>query len=251
MKVGCCVDAREIDAALGCGFDFLDLNGQELVGMSLHEVRKLAGKMGDVACRGIHAAVPAHIRMTGWSMDLNRVKEYFSCLARRMEVLKVRYLGIGSPASRTLPLDFSQERADQQMRAVLAEASRAYPQGLVLLESLNTGETNYINTIAHAARVVDGLDASRVGLVLDVYHLVLCGEGLDAVTKEVAGRIHYMHIADPVGRAFPSYSTDPSLFDLTRRAARATGVEEIAIEAKTKNLAQDAKRALDILAKVL
>lgn len=249
MKIGCCVHAQEIETALQCGFDFVDLNGQELAAMPLGAVKELAGRMRGATCLGLHATVPAQIRLAGEDFALDRVKAYFDILAPRARLLGVRYLGIGSPAARRLPPGYPVQRADEQMRLALTAAAAAYPQGEILLESLNPGETNYINTLSHAARVIAGLDAARVGLVLDVYHLVLCGEGAQAITGEIAGRIRYMHIADVAGRRYPWRGTDPDLFALARAAARITGAEEIAIEAGEALRAREARAARDILAK--
>lgn len=247
MKIGCCIDAPDLAQALRIGYDFVDLNGQELAAMPLPAVKDLAAELGQVPCMGLHATVPARVRLAGPDFSLDAVREYFYTLAERARICGVRYMGIGSPASRNLPQGFPVERADEQLRMALAAASEAYPQGMILLESLNPTETNYINTMAHAARILEGFEPARFGLVLDVYHFTLCGERAENLTEEIIRLVRYAHIADPIERRFPSADTDPALFAFTRSAAWRAGTEALAIEAVTSDLAGDGKAALEIL----
>lgn len=247
MKIGCCVDVCDAERVIAQGFDFVDLNGQELASMPLEAVRALADRLGRAPCIGLHATVPARVRLAGPDFSLAAAAAYFQGLAERARLLRVRYLGIGSPRSRSLPSDFPVARADAQMRDALRAAATAYPEGQILLESLNPTETNYINSLAHAARVIEGLDPARIGLVLDVFHFALCGERPGALTDAIAARVRYIHIADPVRRSFPSASTDPALLDFVRDAARRAGVTELAIEAGPSDLAKESEPALKVL----
>lgn len=245
MKIGCCIDCKDIMAAIEAGCEFIDLSGQELMALSLDEIIGIKRRLEQhcVPCIGVHAIVPPGIRLAGEGYSALILKNYFHALAERSQILEIQYWGIGSPASRALTADFPIDRADDQMRRTLEMAADAYPAGKILLESLNPQETNYINSIIHAACVIEPLDASRVGLVMDVYHHILCGERHLCLNDDILNRIEYMHIADPLGRRFPSEDMDPAIMDFAIQLAQASGTKAIAIEAKTTDFFKDCQRA--------
>lgn len=249
MKIGICVNLCDVDRAINMGYDFIDLNGQELASMPLNEVRDLARRLksSNVPCVGLHATLPPSIQLVGAGFREGAVVEYFSMLAKRADALDVNYIGIGSPASRRLAEGYDVKLADGQMRLSIQAATRAYPRGMVLLESLNGLETNYINTVSHAYQIIKDLPAESAGLVLDVYHFVLSGQSEESFTADLASRVKYIHIADPNGRRFPSRDTDKGLLRFAIEAALMANADKIAVEAVTDDLDNDGKKALDVL----
>ena len=86
---------------------------------------------------GIHASVPPSIRLNGPDYDEEKLRAYFHSLSKRLDMLNIPIISIGSPASRTLPEGYARELADQQMIRSLSIASEELPRMKILLESLN------------------------------------------------------------------------------------------------------------------
>lgn len=233
MKIGCCIRAEEIDRAAQCGFDFVDLHGAELAQMAKAKVRTLADKLDQLGlpCLGIHASVPSTVRLNGPDYDEEKVRLYFQSLKDPLDMLHVQAVGLGSPMSRSLPEGYAREKANEQMIRSMIIASEELPNQQILLESLNTMETNYINSLAEAYELVSRANHPRVGLVLDLYHFVLCGDNLSMLTDDCIRKIGYLHIADPVERKYPSDQTDESLEKLLKNAVSLVSCDAIALEA--------------------
>ena len=249
MKIGCCIDLRQIDDIAGLGFDFVDLNGQELANCTAEQAERLLLRLKELRlpCLGLHATVPAKVRLNGPGFDGDTAANYFRLLAQRAAALDVRYLGIGSPAARSLPDGYPREAADDEFCASLAAAAEAFPNALVLVEALNRSETNYVNSYAEACVLVRRAAHPAVRTVLDLYHFAKCGDDPAALDRDEFGLACYLHIADPEGRAFLSNATSPEFMKMAERIARRTMCAEIAIEAVTDDLRRDAAAALAIL----
>ena len=63
------------------------------------------------------------------------------------------------------------------------------------LEAQNLNETNFVTTLAEAARMAQALGGVSIGVVADTYHLHESGELL-AVVAAVAGVIAHIHVSD-------------------------------------------------------
>jgi sugar phosphate isomerase/epimerase len=115
----------------------------------------------------------------------------------------------GSGAARTIPEGVGRPEAERRFAEVLREARAvAASHGLVvMLEPLNTGETNLLHTIAESAAFLDEHGIEGVPIVADLYHIMLEGEPLDVVTANGA-RVGHAHIAD-TGRTPPGQGDWP------------------------------------------
>jgi hydroxypyruvate isomerase len=91
----------------------------------------------------------------------------------------------------------------------LARAARAARRigGTVLVEPVSGAPRYPLLTAADALRVIDRVcaehEAGNVGLLLDVYHLAVNGDDIDAAIDLAAGRIGHVQIADAPGRHEP------------------------------------------------
>lgn len=253
MRIGCCVERIEqIVPVKEIGYDFVDLPGKLLAGMDTGALLRLKLALAGcgMECRGLHSTIPPEIRLVGPRRNERQLQAYARSLVGNAVMLGVRFIGIGSPRSRTLPDGFARSEADGQLRAFLAGAGGAMAQApLLLVEHLHPGVTNYINTLAEANAVVADLPPDRAGVVLDLYHFLLAGEAMAAITPESIARVHYLHIADPAGRAFPSERTDLAVPRLLERIRRAGYGGDITVEAESRDFLGDAETALHVLRK--
>lgn len=185
----------------------------------------------NMPCLGIHASVPPEVRFNGPEYSEEKLQSYFHNLGRKLNMLNVSMVGIGSPMSRTLSTGFSRTMADEQMIHSLTIACQEMPQQQILLESLNAMETNYINSITTAYQLISRVNAPNVGLVLDLYHFILCDDELNMLTDDCIRKIAYLHVADPFERRYPSEQTDEILEKLLKDVVGLVSCDAIALEA--------------------
>lgn len=253
MKIGCCINLVDIDIIAALGYDFVDLSGQELAQRTREEVRHYAEKLEalQLPCMALHATVPGYVRLTGPDFSADAVRDYFEKLASKAEPFGLRYIGVGSPNSRSIPEGYDVARADSQMCEALKIAAQAFPDAEILLESLHRGETNYINSYAHACAVARSADTPRIRTVLDVYHFAMCADRVETITESQLAQAAYLHIADPERRAFPSEETNSQFIALTRKILSCVQCDAIAIEAVSSELEKDARIGLAAVKNIL
>jgi hydroxypyruvate isomerase len=87
----------------------------------------------------------------------------------------------------------------------LALAARAAQRvgGTVLVEPVSGAPRYPLRTAADALGVIDRTGEDNVRLLLDVYHLAVNGDDVDAAVDAAAGRIGHVQIADAPGRHEP------------------------------------------------
>ena len=140
MQIGCCTSFDNLCLLDRLGYDFIDLPGAQLANMSELEFTGLKHKLkkSRLYCQGFHASVPATIMIVGNQVDNGVIKEYLKKLIQRAKELGVKYVGIGSPNSRNIPIEFDKVQADKQMLMFLETAcDLAGDDVSILLESLS------------------------------------------------------------------------------------------------------------------
>lgn len=101
------------------------------------------------------------------------------------------------------------EEQDELGAENLALAARAVARigGTVLVEPVSGAPAYPLRTAADAVRVIDRVAAdhgeTNVGLLLDVYHLSVSGDDVDAAISTYRGRIAHVQVADAPGRGEP------------------------------------------------
>jgi hydroxypyruvate isomerase len=98
------------------------------------------------------------------------------------------------------------DRLGTENLALAAKAARRIG-GTVLVEAISGAPRYPLLTAADALRVIDRArgqgDVTNVRLLLDIYHLAVNGDDIDAAIDRAAGRIGHVQIADAPGRHEP------------------------------------------------
>lgn len=108
----------------------------------------------------------------------------------------------GSGRARTVPNGVDRGAAEERFAEVVREARDVAARNdlVIVLEPLNTGETNLLNSIAECVDFLDSHEIDGVPIVADLYHIMLEREPLTALTEH-GSRIGHAHIADSGRRA--------------------------------------------------
>lgn len=136
--------------------------------------------------------------------DFSKTNEYFDRVLPRLAAAGMKTLVFGSGGYRRVPEGVSREDAKARILDFLRLLSkRIEPYGFtVVIEPLNAGECNILNTSAEAAEYVRELNLPNIRLLVDYYHFLLEGERLSAIYN-YKGILAHTHIANPVKRYAP------------------------------------------------
>ena len=234
MRFGYCINmlaapgsdgsGREAVAMLaGLGFDYLELPMAQMMAYEPGDFKKRflePMQASGLSCRCCNNFLPAAVRLTGPDADLPAALRYAARAMERAAMLGAEKIVFGSSGARNVPLGFSRDEAMDQIRAFLTElAPLARRFGITLvLEHLNRGESNLINSLAEGITLRRELNLPQVENLLDTYHLNLSG-GSEEDIREAGGHLRHVHIARTLGRSLPAKGDEcgwPALFSLFR-----------------------------------
>ncbi|MEA1784894.1 sugar phosphate isomerase/epimerase family protein [Arenibacter sp. GZD96] len=191
--------------------------------------------------------IPATLKVVGPTVDENAVLSYVEKLMQRLTETNTKVIVWGSGGSRNLPEGWDKRVAFQQIIAIgkkIALLGEKY--GItVALESLNTTECNFINSVKEALYVVKKVDHPNLRLTVDIYHMLKDNEHPKIIYKTKKYLFH-VEIAEREGRTPPGVAgTD---FKPYLRPMAAMGYQnKIIIEAYYDDLAEIGKMTKDYL----
>ena len=105
-------------------------------------------------------------------------------------------IGIGAPKARILPDGYDRALADSQCaRFLRITAEEAAPYGITLLiEAVQKGMCNYLNTMADAQTMMRRIALPEVRLMADLYHMETQGEDWNTLRNYMAD-IRHVHVS--------------------------------------------------------
>ena len=186
------------------GVEFMTLNPGEL---SVDEIKRLEERYGlkvVLVCTGeifgqlglSYADPDAEVR----SEAVRRTKEiidFAAALDAKINIGRIRG-------------QYRKELSREETEVYAVEAFRtisdyAAPKGVnIALESVTIMQTNFINTLAEAAAMVDRVDRPNFRLMMDVFHLNLEEKDLFAAIRKYSSYNIHVHLADN-NRRYPGH----------------------------------------------
>ena len=209
MTFGICTSIDNASHARAAGWDYLEPSAQQLLkGTVADEAWSGIETTGpDLPVRAVNMLVPAAMKITGPDVNLETLRQYMERVSRRAKDLGVGILVFGSGGARQVPEGFDRERAKHQILDFgRISAELAAKNGVtIVLEPLNRGECNIINTIAEAMEYVRQINHPNLQCLLDTYHFWMESEPLENLIK-VMSSVRHVHVADKDGRVPPGES---------------------------------------------
>ena len=225
-RIGWCHPAADAGMLARAGFDFIELplaaqglEDTQSFREACHRVRDLPLPVG-----AFNYFLPNDMRVVGWSVDENRVKNY---LGRAAEVMALAGAGVvvyGSGWARNLEADLSRAaQEDQFLRSLDWAADAVAGSGVtVVIEPLNRAESDIANSVDEAAAFARTVNRPEIRILADFYHMDEESETFDALIRN-ADLLAHVHLAD-TGRRHPgSGSYDYPGFFGALKAAGYTG----------------------------
>jgi len=242
MKVGVCVshqDAMKVPPDV----DFIEENVQRycvpLTSDAAFEEQLIASRSCGFAIPIANSFLPGTIRSVGPELDIDAVRSYANTSFIRASRGGIRMIVFGSGASRAIPDGTTRPQALSDFLSVLeAIAPIALTHGImIVIEPLNRGECNFINSLAEGAEIVERCNQPNIRLLADIYHMLREDEAPDEL-RRFCRLIHHVHIAERDNRTVPGAMGDdfrPYLTALKQGAYAG----DMAIECKWRDLESD------------
>jgi sugar phosphate isomerase/epimerase len=188
--------------------------------------------------------LPAALKCSGPDIDYARLDRYAHTVFRRCKEIGLTIIVFGSAGARMVPEGFPIAKAFEQYVDILRQfAPLAAEQGVtIVVEPLNRGECNLVNTILEGAEAVRRANHPAVRLLVDLFHMLRNGESPDDLVK-VGSLIRHAHLAENRDRAAPGIHGED--FRPFLRALRRVGYNEhLALEPNWTDLPNQLAPAL-------
>lgn len=228
MKFGVCGGPDLARVAKAAGYDYFEWSvggllhprEEEPVFLSALEQARAVG----LPCPVVNVFIPADLKITGPDVNRSALEGYVVTAMRRAHEAGVEVIVFGSGGARRIPDGFDRQHAWQQLvefgRMV---AQKAEPSGvIVVVEPLNKGETNVINTVDEGAALVREVNHSNLRLLVDGYHWAKDGDTLSGIVNN-ASLLAHTHVATAEGRRTPRPGDDCAPFFAALKQAGYTG----------------------------
>ena len=210
MKFGICTSLENAPAAKSAGWDFVEERVDLLLQGLLPDAEWKGAERAATSVLPIPAAnvlVPGSLKITGPDASLDKLRPYMTTVLSRAKKIGIKSLVFGSGGARKVPEGFDVGKAKSQITEFLRMiAPIAQQNGVTMvIEPLNRGETNIINSVAEGMEYVRAVNHPNIQCLVDSYHFWLENESLENITN--AGKaLRHVHVADKDGRVAPGQS---------------------------------------------
>lgn len=211
MQLGLYADPAALAGFTEPPFDFVEGHVQNLLKPDAPDAEFSAGALS-AAGRPMPAAccfLPASLKVTGPAIDHAHLARYADTAFRRATQAGIRIIVFGSGAARQAPEGWSLASGfEQYVAALRLIAPVAERHGItVVVEPLNRGECNLVNTLLEGAVAVARAAHPSIRLLADIFHMLRNDEPPEDIVK-VGPWLAHTHIAENVGRAPPGVHGD-------------------------------------------
>src|SRR4051812_33956938 len=252
MQFGICTSIDHAPAAKAAGWDYIEESVQALLEGLVPDAQWTGAakvKRSALPVLTANLLVPAALKITGPDADMEgTLRPYIATAARRAKQVGIETLVFGSGGARNVPEGFDRGRAFQQLvafaRMAGEEAARAGVT--IVVEPLNRGECNVINSVAEAMEIVRAANHRNFRCLVDSYHLWVENEPLENV-KDAMEHIAHVHVADKDGRVAPGESGTADYVPLFRVLHKGGYRGRISVEATNFDIPTAAPRVLNFL----
>jgi len=247
IKLGICASGTQLPLLAGSGAYYVEEHLQNFLLPELAEEAfeaKLRALPASPPVLAANCFLPGDLKCVGPVVDSKRLLNYGRTAFTRAKRAGIRTIVFGSSGARSIPEGFGRNQAKEQFVGLLKSlAPLAGDQGLTLVvEPLNSGECNFINSLDEGAELVAACGQSSVRLLCDIYHMRKEDEGADAIKRNWLLLAH-VHVAEKEGRAFPGKHSED--FGPYLKALKGAGYQgAISLECNWSSLEEEAPGAL-------
>jgi sugar phosphate isomerase/epimerase len=211
MRYGVCAPYREVTALETYPFDFVEEHVQNFLlperpEEDFEEVWREARTLPVPieAARSLFPADLVLVETPTQPVDRKRLERYVKTVLQRAERVGIRIIVFGSGGARICPPGYSHDDAVRQIGNHFAQWDQwAENHGVqIVLEHLPADETNMLNTVTEAGKLLASMGKSDSSLLIDVYHMSRNHEPPESILPW-GPLISHVHVAEVQQRAAP------------------------------------------------
>lgn len=205
MRLGCVAGIEDAAAVKEAGFDFLEVTvGSTLRGLepsSTWDATAPDPAKLPLPIEAANALVPPSLPIVGPARDTVALQDYIQRVAKRAERLGISRMVFGSGGARKRPEGTHPDTAIQHIIEFVKMCGDVFAHHgiLLVIEHLNKGETNTLNSLAECRYVHDQVAHPNVAMLVDSYHFGLEKEESQAIV-DLDGTLRHVHVAEVVNR---------------------------------------------------
>jgi len=208
-----CGKLNDYPAISAAGYDYVELSvGDFLIPgkndsafqINLEQMEQLNAKI--ISCINF---IPAHLKITGHETVHDDILVWAETSFRRAQMSGIHCIVFGSGGARKVPDGFDMQEATQQIVNLcirMAPLAQKYDV-IVVIEPLNRGETNIINSLSEGAAIVKAVNHPNIRLLCDIYHMLRENEPAEEIVK-YGELLYHCHIAEKEIRSAPGTKGD-------------------------------------------
>lgn len=233
------------------GFRLVGTSVNSLLGPDINDVQFGSNlqKIKNTKCAVYMCNVlfPGNLKIAGPDVNEEKVMAHLNFVLDRARKAGIKNLVLGSGGARRLPEGYNKESAMADFIGLCRKmaVAAARHEVTIILESLNSTETNFINTLRDAAAVVRGVDHERFRLNADIYHMMKEAEPPQEIIN-AKDLIVYCEIAERDKRTLPGVYKD-DFMPYLRALSQIRYQGPIILEGKVTDLGVEAPQAYTYL----
>jgi sugar phosphate isomerase/epimerase len=241
---------ENIAAAAELGFDYMELPLAQVMDLSDAAFKTLLEriKSGGLPLETCNNFFPASLRLTGENADIPAALAYCERALARAGQMGAQIIVLGSSGAKNIPAGFPYEQAKGQFLSLLrALENLVAPLGItVVLEPLNSKESNFILNVAEGLDMVREAACDHIKLLADYYHMRM--ENEDYTALYAAGdALRHVHLAAKDGRVYPKDGDGEDYAGFFSALKKAGYNGRVSLEAYAMDMPADAKAAIALL----
>ena len=246
MKIGVCGGIERAPMIKSLGFDYIEENLSKIAALSEEDFEKRVDeyKALGLPVYSFNGFFGGDISIYGEN-SMDGVKEYASRALLRAHKLGGKVCVIGSGKARAIPDGVSREFAEIRFAEVVSVcADIADKYGIkIVVEPLNSCETNFINTVSEGAGIAQRVGKANVGALVDFFHFYMEGE-CDSEVSKIADVLIHAHIARPNADRCAPKAEDAETVARWAELLKSIGYgEAISLECKYNDFENEIKEA--------
>jgi len=188
--------------------------------------------------------IAGNLKSVGPAAVHDDILKFMEIAFRRAQMAGIKTIVFGSGGSRSIPEGFSKDEAREQFISLckkMAPIAGKY-NVVVSLEPLNSGECNFINSVAEGGEIVKIVNHKNFRLLADLYHMLKDNESPDNIVK-YGDLLYHVHIAEKNGRTAPGVNKE-DFTPFFKALKKADYKGRMSVECTWKNLGEQAAPAL-------
>lgn len=161
-------------------------------------------KASKIKLMGVNVFMPGDMKLVGPTIDEPQILAHATTVFKRCKAADVKMVVWGSGGARRVPDGFDPATARKQFIDIARKVAAIAKNYDVVLafESLNSTETNFINTAEQALQLVKDVDHPSFRLNIDFYHMLMENEG-PAIIEQAGKYVVHCELAEKEGRSAP------------------------------------------------